>query len=136
MCNRLCRLKIASISRSSPSLIMVSGDIVFYALAFKRKKSFINGKAGRKTNTRLAIGSNEFHLPQEALLAGDLPVHPALFPLPPNRQGVRFEYPIGGITSRNRPVEITEDLGRAGTASPTEIAWLERDDYNPFKTAS
>lgn len=101
------------------------GDIVLCALTFKRKDSFINGKVGSKTNKCLAIGSDEFDLAREALLACDFPVHPALFPLPPSGQGVRFEYRIGGITARDRPVEITEDLGPAGTATPTKIGLLE-----------
>lgn len=101
------------------------GNIVFCALAFKRKNAFINGKVGRKTNKCLAIGTNELHLTRQTFLSRDLPVHPTLFPLSPSGQGERFEYRNGGITARDRPVERTEDLGPACTATAMKVSLLE-----------
>jgi len=85
----------------------------------ERNDPLINREVVRKPDERVSIRLDQFDLAGEAYLAGDLAIHPSLFPVTPGWQGECLQYRVGGVDPGDGPIEITKHFGRRGTPAQT-----------------
>lgn len=94
-------------------------DAFFCAASIERNDPLINREIVRKPDERVPIGLNQFDLARETYLAGDLAVHPSLFPVTPGWQGECLQYRVGGVDPGDGPIEITKHRSRRSTPART-----------------
>jgi len=94
-------------------------DAFFCAASIERNDPLINREIVRKSDERVPIGLDQFDLARETDLAGDLAVHPSLFPVTPGWQGESLQHRVGGVDPGDGPIEITKHLSPRGLPAQT-----------------